>query len=195
MTRALLAIALLVPLVGCSLERPDPDKSFYALTPPVLEAGGSTSDVTVRVARARVAAPFGSRSLQYRVGPSQYQADYYENWADDPGSLVAAAVVAALSSTKAFGAVVDDASVAGDASTLELYVTALYADVTERGAPTAVLGIQATLLAPGGRVVYSRAFDRTAPADDRRAASMVAAWNASLAEIARELAMDVKGAT
>jgi len=193
--RALLAIVLAAPLGACSLERPDPDKSFYALAAPDLAADTEAGDVTVRVARARVAAPFGSRSLQYRVGPNRFEADYYENWADDPGTLFAAAVSEALSGTGAYRAVVDDASVAGDAKTLELYVTSLYADVTERGQPRAVLGVRATLLDPSGRVVLSRLYEHTTAAADRSAASIVEAWNESLATIVPLLAADVKAAS
>ncbi|MCP3902466.1 MAG: hypothetical protein GY715_02425 [Planctomycetes bacterium] len=195
MIRALLVIVVAAPLAACSLERPDPDKSFYALAAPTLESDGTARDVTVRVARARVAAPFGSRSLQYRTGPSRYEADYYENWADDPGALVAAAVGEALASNQTFRAVVDDTSVAADARVLELYVTALYADVTNRDQPRAVVGLRATLLDPGGRVVHSRRYKQIKPADGRDAASIVEAFNDALAAIVRNLAVELKGAT
>ena len=191
MIRMLAVVALASLLAGCNFDRPHPDKTYHALSAPDLGPLNSTDGRSIRIDRARVAAPFGSRSIQYRVGPDQYERDYYENWADDPGELISAATINALAATGAFIAVVPGASAAADAETLELFVTSLYADVSVPGATNAVLRIRATLLDGDRAVILSREYGAEVSVGSSDAASVVGAWNASLETILRQLAADL----
>jgi ABC-type uncharacterized transport system auxiliary subunit len=187
-----LTTALLASLLaGCTLEHPYPDKTYHALSAPDLGSLNSTEGGSVRIARARVAAPFGSRSLQYRVGPDQYEQHYYESWADDPGELISAATINALAATGAFSAVLPGGSTAADTRTLELFVTALYVDASTPDATSAVLGIQATLLDRDRQVLLSRDYETEVPVESGDAAIVVDAWNAALETVLRQLAADL----
>jgi ABC-type uncharacterized transport system auxiliary subunit len=194
MTRAIFsALALVVLLAGCNLERAYPDRGRYVLGVPDLAAtatvGATTRDI--RVTRARLAAPFGSRSFQHRVGDDRYEADYYEGWADDPGALIAAATIDALASTGHFRNVVDDASLTTTAETLDLYVSALYVDGRSSGKPRAVLALRATLVNGDGDAGPSHEYASTVPAESGSADALVRAWNDALAAILRDLASDL----
>jgi ABC-type uncharacterized transport system auxiliary subunit len=189
--RTLVVVVLGSLLAGCTLDRPYPDKSYYALTAPDLGRLESAGARSIRVPRARLAAPFGSRSIQYRVGPDQYERDYYESWADDPGELISAATINALATTGAFTAVVPGGSSAAGTETLELFVTSLYADVSVPGATNAVLRIRATLLDGDRAVILSREYGAEVPVGSSDATSVVGAWNASLETILRQLAADL----
>jgi ABC-type uncharacterized transport system auxiliary subunit len=186
-----LVVVLASLLAGCNFDRPYPGKTYHALSAPDLGSMSSTDGGSIRVARARVAAPFGSRSLQYRVGPDQYEQHYYESWADDPGELISAATIKALAATGAFSAVLPGGSAAADTRTLELFVTALYVDTSTPDATSAVLGIQATLLDRDRQMLLSREYETEVPVDSGDAANVVGAWNAALETVLRQLAADL----
>ena len=94
MRSALLALILLVATTGCALNRPHPDQRFFTLESLATAAPGEPqSGDVLRVARARVEPPFGTRAVQYRLGPNEFAGDYYHNWADDPGALVTAVAI------------------------------------------------------------------------------------------------------
>ena len=115
----------------------------------------------------------------------------YHNWAGDPGELITAATLESLYSGGVSPAVVDASSVAGRANTLELFVSALYVDVTDGSAPTAVLRVRATLLDHDRQVRLSREYEGTAVAGSRAADDVVAAWNEALASVLRRLSSDL----
>ncbi|MHC4991370.1 MAG: ABC-type transport auxiliary lipoprotein family protein [Planctomycetota bacterium] len=188
MTRTLtVAVALVVILTGCSFDRPYPDKSYYVLEAAAPEAMTSPTSPTraVRVPRAGVAPPFTSRALQYRVGENQYEPSYYHNWADDPGALVAAAAREVVGASGTFIVLGPDSSAAGG-ETLELYVAALYVDVTG-ASPSVVVTLRATLVDGDGAVVLSKTIERTEPAASADAEDAVRAFNAALRAAIEEL--------
>jgi ABC-type uncharacterized transport system auxiliary subunit len=191
-----IALVMLAPacVAGCKLKQPYPGKSYY-----VLDAASGDAPVTsaaesrvIRVPRAAVAPPFASRALQYKVAPSRFEPSYWDNWADDPGALVATAASETLAATGGFIILPDGRDAAGCES-LELQVTALYIDVTG-AAPTAVVGLRASLLDAAGAVRLSRDLERTEPAASSDGADVVRAFNAALQGMLGELAAEIRGA-
>ena len=193
MTRTVCLMLIASIHAGCSMDRPYPDRSYYTLAAgdlAALEPASGESGV-VRVTRARVAPPFGSRFFQYRVGDNRYEADYYERWADDPGALITAACLRALDTSGRFQAVLDEGTIAASNNTLELYVSALYADVMQGGAPHAVLIMHATVIGSDGEIRLSRDYEASTPAASSSAADLVRAWNTSLESILSALMDDL----
>jgi uncharacterized lipoprotein YmbA len=186
----MLSSTLLLCAAGCSIGHPDPDKSFYTLaappTPSDAHSGGAPR--TIRLARARVAPPYNARALQYRTAANRLEPSYYHNWADDPGALVTGAVMEAIASTGTF-TLVDASSAAAATEILELLVTELAVDVTDR--PAAVLSMRATLLDPDGQVLRTFELRHTEPATSAEATDVVSAWNTALARIVSELAREL----
>ncbi len=132
-----------------------------------------------------------SLRFQYRVGDNRYEADYYERWADDPGALITAACLRALDTSGRFQAVLDEGTIAASEITLDLYVSALYADVMQGGPPHAVLIMHATVIGPDGEIRLSRDYEASTPAASSSAADLVRAWNTSLESILSALMGDL----
>ncbi len=188
--RAFLMIVIAFALAGCSsLDRPYPDRQLYVFSASESDERASASDDAplLRVSRAVIAAPFGSRAMQYRVGDNQFEPDYYHAWADDPGKLIAGAAIEALNAQGSWRAVLDDGSMAAPSQTLELYVDALYADVT--GSSTqAVLSVRATLLDDDQFVLMSERFEERRDVPRGDPAALVEAWNGLLDEMLGRIA-------
>jgi ABC-type uncharacterized transport system auxiliary subunit len=141
------------------------------------------------VHRVTVAAPFGSRSIQYRIGEHRYEPHYYSAWADDPAEILTAAFTERLRASGALDAVLD-ATTAGDAdATLDLRVERLCVDRTGPGRPVAALVATVTASTPDGEIVFSRTVDASTDAASPRAADAIAAWDAA---IDRVVAMTVQ---
>lgn len=188
---SVLRLLAVLALGGCSIGGPSPDKTFYVFAASTL---GPTSPVgvsaqTIRVARVRVAPPFDSRVLQYRVDGTRIEASYYHNWADDPGALLTVAISAALDSNDAVR-IVDDSSNALATHTLEVVVKELAADVS--GAqPLAVLSARATLLDANGAIVHVVDLHHSEPAVSAEAADVVQAMSAGLDVIVGDMTRDL----
>jgi len=188
----ILLLVLLLVLCGCSLEHPHPSKSLYVLPSSELEHVPSAQPVVLEIGRAHVAPPFDSRMFQYRVGEARYEPTYYDQWAGDPGLLLADSVSRSISSTGAF-VVLNDASGA-DVPFLHFDVTDLYADVREPGAPGVVVAIRATLLDAHGSVLMVREFRRELPSASEQPADIIAAWAAGVSDAARALIPELQAA-
>jgi ABC-type uncharacterized transport system auxiliary subunit len=182
---------ILLLLSGCSLHQPAPVKSFYIFETPALEpAAPSGGEIqTVRVARARVAPPFDSRALQYRVTENRIEPSYYHNWADDPGALVTKAILESLSTIRMIH-VVDASSIAVMTRTLELYITEISVDVSTSNS-VAIISLRATLLDPKGVIIKTFDLRRAEPAASGEAPDVVAAWDVALGEIIAELVSEL----
>ncbi len=188
MKRTFVVIALFV-LGACSFDRPSPEKSFYAFETVVTEQSlPTTPRRLLAVPRASVAPPFGARALQYRIAANRYEPSYYHNWADDPGALIAAAARVMVAGDGAFAVLAPNADASG-AAVLDLYVSALYVDVTV--APTVVLGLQATVRDETSQVLLTREFQRSERSATAEAGDAVAALNTVLEGILDELAAEL----
>jgi uncharacterized lipoprotein YmbA len=189
MTRltAAAAIPTLLMLASCEIGHPYPSRDYYVLATPGIEACGRAAGEAIRIGRARIEAPFGSRGFQYRVGDLRYEPTYYEQWADDPGLLIGQAVRGQLGESLPTGrAVVDDSSPV-EAVAVDIVVTELYADTERAGAPEAVLSARITLLSPDGEVLDTWGFSQREPAASADPASIVEAWSRAIGDLASDL--------
>lgn len=195
--RALILLPLAFLLAACGLNQPYPEKNLYAFATSQLagDDARTKAPVVIRVQRARVAPPFASRSFQYRTAQSTYEPDYYNNWADDPGELIAAATVAAMRESGAFEAVIDAGAAPRGARTLDLYVEDLFVDRTSKGGPVAMLRLTATYVGRTGSIIFSQSYEANMRARSARADDVVAAWNAGLSRVLNEIIEDVHAAS
>ena len=169
-------------LAGCSISRPYPDQRFLTLEAPTLDASDAVDPPRpIRVARARIEAPFGSRALQYRPAPGELRPSYYHRWADDPGAIIAGAAARALDESGAF-VVLDDAV---GVDTLTIRVDRLVVDLSS-GEPEAVLTARTTLVDPSGVVLLTRRFDGAAPVSEDAPETVVRAWSVLLGDLLGE---------
>jgi ABC-type uncharacterized transport system auxiliary subunit len=190
---ALVLCGLLVGLAGCQFNRPQPHQTYHAFRPdipqsPVTAPAGDCSNTRrLRISRARIAAPYGSRAFQYRTGTTEFTPTYYDLWADDPGALLAGELAQRLEQQNAWSVVFDDAARAAGLETLDVRCRELYADVTDPASPSAVITIRATLLDPGGTMKSTAEFTHCEKVSSSNPAAMVEGWSRGIDAIAREI--------
>ncbi|WP_024329479.1 membrane integrity-associated transporter subunit PqiC [Thioalkalivibrio sp. ALR17-21] len=200
MTRALLLAVLAAFLLGgCGLlaEREPVERAWFLLElpedtgPPATDAG---VPVAVELGSVRVAPAYAEKGLVYRLGPHEYEADYYNEWFLRPAEQVEQLLRERW--TRGDGAVVlvDDARAARAAGQpvveLHVLVTALYGDLdTNSGRDAARVGLR-TRLGGADRAELAH-FEATEALQQRSPRALVAALSrgmaASLTDLEAEL--------
>lgn len=194
---ALLACPALF-LAGClgALRQDEPPKSFYVLdaAPPPASLASPALEGSLLVREVRVAPPFNTRDLTYRLGPSSYATDYYHLFLAQPGELVTQQVRSWLGKAGLFRHVALPGSGLPHDFVLEGLVTELYGDFTD-GQGKAVVAAQFFLLderTPGRRVLLSSERRLEADLPENSPAGLVAAMNRALTGILQALAADIQ---
>ena len=113
-TRALLAAALFLAPAGCvSLERPYPERTFYAIDAtregPKRPAAAAPKAV-LRIAPCRVSPAFDTPKIVARLDASRYETDFYSEFFIAPGEMLTEEVREWLERSGLFGAVVGGGS-------------------------------------------------------------------------------------
>jgi len=190
---ALLAAALL--LSGCSLTRESPVKQTFLLEPALPPAVAKTQALSVRVAAVNVAAPYRGRSFIYRVGELRYETDYYVEFLVAPAAMFAEQTTRALEAAHVFARVVPPSSGADADATLEGFVSALYADAKDGGAPVAAelaVTYYLTNSAAGASTPsWSKEYRRRVELPKQTPAAYAAALNQAFGDILAELTRDL----
>lgn len=195
---AALLACLALPLAGClgALRPNEPPKSYYILdaSPPPASLPRPSLDGTLLVRDVRVAPPFNTRSLTYRMGPSTYTADYYHLFLTQPGDLATQQVRAWLDHAGLFRHVALPGSSLPHDFALEALVTELYGDFTNAEG-RAVVAVQFFLLderTSRRLVLLSSEHRREAELPENSPAGLVAAMNRALTDILLALAEDIQ---
>lgn len=202
---ALSPLAILAPLAclvlllaGClgALRRDEPPKSYYVLdAAPPASLASPVLEGTLLVRDVRVAPPFDTRDLTYRLGPSSYTTDYYHLFLARPGELITQQVRSWLGKAGLFRHVALPGSGLPHDFVLEGLVTELYGDFSAGGQGKAVVAAQFFLLderTPGRRVLLSSEHRLEADLPESSPAGLVAAMNRALTGILQALAADIQ---
>jgi ABC-type uncharacterized transport system auxiliary subunit len=213
MTRALRSLVPVAPAVlvlavalsACFGGGPAPAIQYYALSAPdAVARTGAAPAIAVEELRAQ--APYDERRIVYRTSP--YQLSYYEydQWAADPGVLVAEYLRRAYQASGRFGLVLPQAG-ADTAAILGGQVLA-FEELGSGGAA----GASAKASTPGrtwkarvvldlelrdaeaGRVLWTQRVERELPLQSRSPEALAAALSKALGEIAATTATDVAAA-
>ena len=187
----LLLIVAACALAGCSLTRESPVKQTYLLEPAMPPAVAKAQPMSVRVAAVNVAAPFRGRSFVYRTGELKYDTDYYVEFLVAPSAMFGEQTARALEAARVFTRVVPSASGADADTTLEGFVSALYADA-RNGAPVAAeLAITYYLTGSSATPAWSKEYRRHVDLTTQTPAAYAAALNQAFGEILAELTRDL----
>lgn len=179
-----LALALLASCV--KLERQPVDKRFYSLdvvraaAPPASEA---TSTRTLLVRRVHMSPRCAGRELVYRMGESNWTADYYNTFFVSPADMLSQDLRAWLAASRLYANVVDPGSLVEPELILEGNVTSLHGDFFAKPAQ-AVVEMQFLLLQNAGaehRVLLTRNVRRTAPLAGNTPQELVRALQSAVA--------------
>lgn len=206
--RSLLTVLLglfSLALSGCGgiLKQPPVAKGYFAIEV-AAENQNSTSQSpaahragVLRVGTIRVSPPYDAATFVYRLGPTQFDTDYYNNFIAPPASLLTGSLVQWLDAHGPM-TVVDSASGLQSKLRLEGNVTDFYIDSSNKAAPTAVVGGRFFLIRQyqnADELALELPFHETAPVRSRSpadfAAALSQAWQRVLVKLTQALDHEV----
>ena len=182
-------------LSGCSLTRESPVKQTFLLEPAMPAAVAKAQPISVRVAAVNVAAPYRGRAFVYRTGELRYETDFYVEFLVAPAAMFAEQTTRALEAAHVFARVVGPSSGADADATLEGFVSSLYAQAKESGAPVAAeLAVTYYLTNSSGGAAtpsWSKEYKRHVDLTTHTPAAYAAALNQALGDVLAELTRDL----
>jgi cholesterol transport system auxiliary component len=174
--------------------------STYIIDPPI--GGTPPSETrkaeTLRVGFVRVAAPYASSALVYRLGDVRYAADPYNTFVADPGAMLDGRMAEWLDRVGPFGHVIPPGSAQSAPYILEVTVGELYGDFRAGKPPAAVVSVHFVLIdqtAIQPRAPYERTIASRIELTERSPDALVEGYGRALAEILAKVAADLGSAT
>lgn len=192
----LLAVLAAFLLGGCGLlaEREPVDRAWFLLELPEESDAGLADDaaapVAVELGSVRVAPAYADKGLVYRLGPHEYESDYYNEWFLRPAEQVEQLLRERWTREDGGVRLVDDARAerAAGQPVIELHVlvTALYGDLDAGGEEDiARVGLRARL--GGAERAELAHFEAGEPLDRRSPQALVAELSRGMGDTLREL--------
>ena len=192
MTSRIVILVAAALLAGCAgMEQETRPTVWLALEPALPEGTLRGSGPTVVVGRFAAAPPFDTDRVATREGASRWTFAVYHRWAAPPGEMVAARLREALGRLNLFGAVFTPPAPLDTDYRLGGAVRGLWWD---REARSAVVEIEASLIAAPERLQGFWVRRATVPVRDDSVEAFLAAGSAALAQVIADLGRDVAGA-
>ncbi len=190
----LLATALM--LTAC-LAQPHPNKNRFGLAAEIgPDSAPAKARRTLMLGAAATAAGYDNRALVYKIGPDQYESDFYNEFLAPPARLLVDLVTQYLEAHNAKARVVKSPGLTLADFGLETYLEKLYGDYTV-DPPQAVIEVRFTLndlRGSSGKVLWERTYRRAQPFSGKNPAALVAAFNLGLGGLLDELDHDIEKA-
>ncbi len=200
MNRTILLGIILALLCSCKgLQQPFPNKKLYAIN-----AGASTAPVSSEAKAAllvrpvSVASPFDGITFTYKIGESQFETDYYNNFVTEPGRLLTGELVRRLSESGLYATVTDARSIVSTSVWLEVNITSLHGDYTNRSSPSAVIEARVFLLKDdpaSDQILMQKTYRVRELAASDTPDALVAAWGKAFGRMIDELVADLQKIT
>jgi cholesterol transport system auxiliary component len=194
-------VSVAVIITACSIGRPIPTATTYSIEPraPAADTAKPLRPERLRVERVRIAAPYDSTALVYRLSAVHYVSDPYHAFLAEPGPMLSNRIAGWLAAAELFKAVDGPGGVAPAPWVLEATVTELYGDFEATGDnPAAVMTIRFTIIDEGGarpKVAYERTLSRRAPVSSASAEALVVGYGTALGDILAQFASDLSNST
>ena len=189
--RALLALALIVPIAGCnSLLGPKETPTIYAPTPRV-QADPAWPKVDWLLASERPSAARILDAARIAVRPTPGELQVYKGalWASAPGEMLEDGVLRALEDSGKIPAVARQGSGIGADYRLVMDIRHFEADYAGAATPSALVEVNAKLLHTIDQsVIGTRTIRQTVPADGTEVARVADAFGRALQATSREIA-------
>jgi uncharacterized lipoprotein YmbA len=136
----------LVTLSGCSSTETY-SKNYYVLNADrQTEPAGTQTDCILEVSRFTIDSAFSGSGLVYRVGESQYESDFYNEFLASPSAMITDTTRNWLSTSRLLMRVLDPGSQIDPTHLIEGNITALYGDFRDRSSPKATIEVRLFLL-------------------------------------------------
>ena len=184
------AMATTLVLTACTIGKPTPQATTYAVEPPPPVLVTARRPQTLRMGKVRVAPAFAGKTLVFRLDEVRYTADFYNAFIADPGDLLGVRMAEWLDRAGLFRAVAQPGTTTPTSYVLEATVIELYGDFRPGRAPAAVLTVQFTLVdltGVGTRVKLERTIGRRITLPEASPEALVRGYGQALGEILAEL--------
>ncbi len=160
-------------------------------------AGEASVAGVLRVERIRVSPLFERTGFVYRTGDFTFEQDFYNEFYVPPGTMVREATRRWLAASSIFSTVIDAPDPGDSDWSLGGTVDRLFADLRNLKAPQAVVDIDFALKRAGSapdEEIFRKKYSVVSDAAGLSSTEILAAWNASLSQILRELERDLRAA-
>ena len=192
----IVGVLLISGVLGCArLQKPYPEKNLFLVECRCESMVQSDSDAPIlEIQRFEVAKPFSGKEMVYRIGPLQYDSDFYNIYFVPPAGMIEGEVRRCLAGCGAFSQVVEHGSRLKADYLLEAEVTALYGDLSDPLAPKAVVEIAFLLLKPvsgGSEIVLARTWRSETVLEGRGGEALAEGLSVSLGEVMKGLTAEI----
>jgi ABC-type uncharacterized transport system auxiliary subunit len=194
---AIVALALLAFVAGCSFTRPSPVKDTFLLDPANPPVAAKSHPGSLRVGLFNVAAPFRARNFVIRDSDLKYESDFYREFFVPPGVMLGDDTARALRAAQVFSRVTRPGPSTDADWVLDGFAGALYADARDPAKAFAVIQITYYLSRDDGGAtapVWTKGYRKSAPYTPNGKDAYVEALNTAFGEILAELAKDLAAA-
>jgi uncharacterized lipoprotein YmbA len=195
-----LVVILTGPLLagGCSLKKQYPAKHSYLIEAQRAgEARTAAASGVLRVRNLQIAAPFEGKGFVYRNSGLGYQTDFYQEFLVAPRALITEQTRLWLGTSGLFRFVLDPASKADAAYSLEGNVSALYGDYRDGASPKAVLAVEFFLVndqPASPEIVFHKRYRQEVSLENRAPETLAKGWGKALEQILGVLEHDLTSA-
>ena len=141
-----IVLVWLMTLSGCT--RPETyNKKYYVLNASrQTEPARIQTDFILEVSRLTIDSAFSGSGLAYRVGDSEYESDFYNEFLASPSAMISDTARNWLSRSRLFKRVLDPGSQIDPTHMIEGNITALYGDFRVASSPRATIEMRVFLL-------------------------------------------------
>jgi ABC-type uncharacterized transport system auxiliary subunit len=202
--RASLTLCLCLWSAGCAgLFKQQPvAKGYFAIEPGQPESSSADHPTTrsaagvMRVRTLRVSPPYDGVAFVYRIGPSQFDTDYYNNFIAPPASLMTGALTQWLAREGRMTVCEASSDLRADL-TLEGSVTRLYID-SATSPPKAVIAARFFLTRDrngDAQLLFDKPYEASVPVPAHSPAGFASGWGQAYRQILLELTADLRNET
>ncbi len=187
-------VALCIIVAGCAGQKEYTKQSYVLEVDRPDRTVQKTASAVLGVRRFAVSEEFATKSLMYRTGRYEYDADFYNEYLIAPGEMVTAITREWLSDSDVFETVLSRNSFIDAAYTLDGNVLALYGDFAGDDPPEAVLAIKFFLISerePDPVIVFKKTYRTSTVIERKSPEALVAGLSTSMNKILTELESDL----
>ena len=181
-------------LSGCGPKRiAYNQRNFVLETSRNLPQQKTSKDIILDVQSFSADTTFGTKSLVYRKGQSEYETDFYNQFLIRPEDMITEETRSWLSDSGLFKWVLEPGSYADSTHMLQGNIIALYGDFREDSSPKATMKMRFFLVkVPGKSIVFAKTYEVVSRFGDSKAESLIEAYDVCLTNILSDLERDLQ---
>jgi len=180
-----------VILCGCSFSSGSKPPQLFAFSLPADPLRTNAPADIVALARVSISPRFQHRSFTYRTAENTYKQDPYASFLIPPERALAESMRAFMREGAVFGLVLDPGSGLTPTLVAEVSINELYGDFRQAAQPVGTMEIHFLCYeskdGSPGRILLDKLCAHSTPLTGKSASALMAAWDADLREIMKEI--------